>query len=50
MVLEKHQLGGCVSQVVTKILLGECGVSLETLRCSSTGKLVEVWLALNQQS
>lgn len=49
-VLEKHQLGGFVSQVVTKNTLGGHWVSLETLRCSSTGKLVELWLGLNQQS
>lgn len=49
MVMEKHQLGGSVSQVVTKNSLGGHGISLETLRGSSTSKLFEVWLGLNQQ-
>lgn len=47
-VLEKHQLGEFVSQVVTQNSLGGHGISWETLRGSSTGKLVEVWLGLNQ--
>lgn len=50
MVVEKHQLAGSVSQVVTKNSLGGHGVSLETVKSRSTGKLFDVWLGLNQQS